>query len=304
MATVGRSGDLTYNRLIQEGKSGARAFFGTRRRSVDKRRSMRFPVSSGFWAPAGWLADLASAGRLLTRLPLGGTPAPSGQAHPASHPARCYPLAGIGIGALAALAFALATWLSLPPFAAALAALAAGMLATGALHEDGLADVADGFGGGRDRERKLAIMRDSRIGTYGVLALVVVLAARGGSLAGLESPGAATAALIAAHAASRGGLAALMWVLPPARSDGLAAATGRPGGADAAAAAVLGSLPAFLLLPFPVALAALVAVAALQAALALLARRQIGGVTGDVLGAAQQLGEAAVLLAACAGAAA
>jgi len=254
----------------------------------------------GFWAPAGWLDDLAAAGRLLTRLPfrLGSAEATAGRA---GHPARCYPVVGVLVGVLAGLAYALAAWLALPPFAAALVALAAGMLATGALHEDGLADVADGFGGGRDRDRKLAIMRDSRIGSYGVLALILVLAARGGSLATLAAPGTVIAALVAAHAASRGGLAALMWALPPARSDGLAVATGRPGAADALAAAVLGALPALLLLELDVALAALAATALLQAGLALLARRQIGGVTGDVLGAAQQLGEAAVLLAACAG---
>src|SRR3546814_9783083 len=79
--------------------------------------------------------------------------------------------------------------LALPPFAAAIIALAFAILVTGGLHEDGLADVADGFGGGHDKARKLAIMRDSRIGTYGVLALALVLAARGGSLAALAAPG-------------------------------------------------------------------------------------------------------------------
>jgi adenosylcobinamide-GDP ribazoletransferase len=261
---------------------------------------MQMPTFPGFWVPAGWLADLASAARLLTRLPLGRDPAPSGEAA-ASHPARCYPLVGAAVGLLAGLAYALGAWLALPPFAAALLALAAAMLATGALHEDGLADVADGFGGGRDPQRKLAIMRDSRIGSYGVLALALVLAARGGSLTALAAPGAVLAALVAAHALSRGGLAAILWALPPARNDGLAVATGRPRGADALAGLVLGVLPVLLLLEFPVALTAIAATGVLQGVLALQARRQIGGVTGDVLGAAQQLGEAAVLLVACAG---
>lgn len=255
---------------------------------------MQPPRFSGFWAPAGWLADLTSAAGLLTRLPLPSA-RPTG-ATAASHPARCYPLVGTAVGALAGLAYGVAAWLALPPFAAAIAALAVAMLVTGALHEDGLADLVDGFGGGRDRTHKLAVMRDSRIGTYGVLALVLVLAARGGSLAALADPGTALAALVAAHAASRGGLAAMLWALPPARRDGLAAATGRPGGADALAAAALGSLPAALLLELPIALAAILAAAVLQAGLALQARRQIGGITGDVLGAAQQLAEAAVLL--------
>lgn len=264
---------------------------------------MGFPDSSGFWSPRGWLADLAAAAGLLTRLPLAPAGELPGSDSAGSHPARCYPLVGATVGLVTGLAYAVAAWLALPAFAAALVALAAAILLTGALHEDGLADVADGFGGGSDRERKLAIMRDSRIGSYGVLALVLVLAARGGALAAIAQPGAVLAALVAAHALSRGGLAVLMWGLPPARSDGLAVATGRPGGADVLAAAVLGVLPVLLLLPLEAAVVALVACAALQGAMALTARRQIGGVTGDVLGAAQQLGEAAVLLVACAAAA-
>ncbi|WP_193366632.1 adenosylcobinamide-GDP ribazoletransferase [Pelagibius marinus] len=262
---------------------------------------MHFPSLSGFWSPRRWGADLLEAARLLTRLPL---PRPTQPGARASHSSRCYPLVGVGVGLVAGLGFAAADWLALPPFAAALAALTLSILVTGALHEDGLADVADGFGGGRDRARKLAIMRDSRIGSYGVLALILVLAARGGSLIAIaESPAgscAAAAALVAAHSLSRAGLAPIMWALPQARSDGLAAATGRPGGADALAAAVIGAVIALLLLDLAVTLVAVLAVAVLQGGLALQARRQIGGVTGDVLGAAQQLGEAAVLLVACA----
>lgn len=264
------------------------------------------PFPPGFWSLSGWQADLRQAAGLLTRLPVPvptTTPAPAEtQTAAAGHPARCYSLVGAGIGAAAAFAYGLGAWLSLPPFACALVALAAAMLLTGALHEDGLADVADGFGGGRDRLRKLEIMRDSRIGSYGVLALLLVAAARGGSLAALAQPAAAAAALVAAHCLSRGGLAAIMWALPPARRDGLAVATGRPGGGDAIAALIIGLAAAFLLLDFTAALTAVIAVATLQWVIAVQARRQIGGVTGDVLGAAQQLGEAAVLLVAAAAA--
>lgn len=264
---------------------------------------MQFPSFSGFWSPRAWGADLLEAAQLLTRLPL---PRRTGEPQEAraSHAGRCYPLIGAGVGLIAALGFAVAGWLALPPFAAALAALTLSILVTGALHEDGLADVADGFGGGHDRDRKLAIMRDSRIGSYGVLALILVLAARGGSLAAIAGSPAgswtAAAALIAAHSLSRAGLAPIMWALPQARSDGLAAATGRPGDADALAAAIIGVIVTLLLLDLAAALVAVLAVAVVQGALALQARRQIGGVTGDVLGAAQQLGEAAVLLVACA----
>ncbi|MBN8881520.1 MAG: adenosylcobinamide-GDP ribazoletransferase, partial [Salana multivorans] len=99
-------------------------------------------------------------------------------------------------------------------------ALAAGMAATGCLHEDGLSDVADGFGGGKTREHKLEIMRDSRIGTYGTAALGLSLLLRWSALAGLAGPVEVLAALIAAHCASRALLGAFMHLLPRARADG------------------------------------------------------------------------------------
>jgi adenosylcobinamide-GDP ribazoletransferase len=170
---------------------------------------------------------------------------------------------------------------------------------TGALHEDGLADVADGFGGGRTREDKLRIMRDSRIGSYGALALVLALLARAGALVALADPSDVLAALVAAGAVSRAALPAVMAISPQARADGLAAAAGRPHPLRAAAAALVAALLAILLLG-QAAPAALLAGAGGALAVALLARRQIGGYTGDVLGAAQQLGEIGVLLGAVA----
>ena len=264
---------------------------------------MQFPFPASSWTPRGWRRDLTTAFHLLTRLPLGAVRADPAGVPAATHPARCYPLVGLVVAVLAAAAFALAGWLALPAFLGAVAALAVAILVTGALHEDGLADVADGFGGGRDRAAKLAIMRDSRIGTYGVLALILVLAARGGSLAATAEPALVAAGLLTAHALSRAGLAPLMWALPAARSDGLAAVTGRPGGSDVLTALIIGAATALLLLDFAVAVTAILACAVAQWGLALQARRQIGGVTGDVLGAAQQLGEAAVLLVVCSGAA-
>src|SRR5690606_40192087 len=112
-------------------------------------------------------------------------------------------------------------WLGLPSGPAAALALAAAMLMTGCLHEDGLSDVADGIGGGSTRERKLEIMRDSRIGSYGTAALVISLLLRWSALAALAGPAQVFAAFIAAHCASRALPGALMHVLPPARADGL-----------------------------------------------------------------------------------
>ena len=116
----------------------------------------------------------------------------------------------------------------LHPLACALIALAVSALVTGALHEDGLADVADGFGGGGNKAARLKIMRDSRIGTFGVLAVLFSVGIRAGIVAGLPGPGLGAAALIAAAALSRGFLPAAMHFMAPARKSGLAAKAGKP----------------------------------------------------------------------------
>ncbi len=181
-----------------------------------------------------------------------------------------------------------------------LIALSAGLAVTGAFHEDGLADTADGFGGGESRDDKLRIMRDSRHGTFGVLALVMSIALRAAALGTIGEPIRAGLALIAAHAASRGALPALMRILAPARADGLGAMAGRPSRTVAIVAAVVGGGIALALLgPRTGAIALLLSGAALALA-AMLARRQIGGYTGDVLGFFQQIGEIVMLLAASA----
>ncbi|WP_338320010.1 adenosylcobinamide-GDP ribazoletransferase, partial [Bradyrhizobium ottawaense] len=112
----------------------------------------------------------------------------------------------------------------------------------GALHEDGLADTADGLGGGRTRERKLEIMRDSRIGTYGVCALILSFGLRWSALAAIADPLLVAFALCAAHAAARAGVPAFMSLVPPARPDGLSASAGSPPGRSVAIAFALGTL--------------------------------------------------------------
>jgi adenosylcobinamide-GDP ribazoletransferase len=163
------------------------------------------------------------------------------------------------------------------------------------LHEDGLADVGDGFGGGRDRESKLEIMRDSRLGTYGALILMVSFAAKLSALATLPEV-AIVQSLIAAHALARGVLPAMSMSLPYARKDGLAANAGRPGAATAATAAALALLIALLSLPWVEALHAALLTVAIAVGMGWLAQRQIGGQTGDVLGGAEQVGETAILV--------
>jgi adenosylcobinamide-GDP ribazoletransferase len=242
---------------------------------------------------ADLIHDCKVALAFLTRLPL----APGRTWHEGELTASVplFPVVGALIGLAGGLVFALAVWLGLPPWPAAALALATTICATGALHEDGLADVADGFGGGRTRADKLRIMHDSRIGSYGALALVLALLARAGALVALAEPVSVVTAVVAAGAGSRAALVAAMVCLPQARADGVAAWAGRPHPLRAAAAVLIAVLIAIALLGRP-ALFALVAGALGALAVALLAKRQIGGYTGDVLGAIQQLAEIGVLL--------
>lgn len=255
----------------------------------------------------GFAADLVMCLRFYTRLPI---PVmdfePSGSDDDAFGRAlRLAPLAGLVIGGLGALTLLVGIHsLGLPPGVAVTLALAVQIAVSGALHEDGLADVADGFGGGRGRERKLEIMRDSRIGTFGTLALVLSAGLRIVAVTSLlERYGVAAAAAVlpAAAAASRGlGLLPLA-MLRPARRDGLGHAAG-PIGAASLGSAVAVAVFLGMTLPFVGgftqgrALAACGGVLLTCVAVTRLAQRQIGGHTGDVAGTAQQAGEIAYLL--------
>ena len=210
------------------------------------------------------------------------------------------PVAGLLVGLAGALAYALASKLGLPSAAAALLALATTTFITGALHEDGLADTADGLGGGRTREHKLEIMRDSRIGTFGVCALILSFGLRWSALAAIANPWAVMLAMCAAQAAARAGVPALMSLVPPARPDGLSASAGSPPGRSVAIAFGLGTLVLALALGPGKALVGLVLLSLAGLILARLAIRQIGGQTGDILGAFEQVGEILILLVAAA----
>lgn len=237
-----------------------------------------------------WLDDFKMAVAFLTRLPV---PHPGGANFARAY--RLFPVVG-GLIGLATGVFCLALrQAGVPDLAAAALALGAGALLTGALHEDGLADVADGFGGGRDVEAKLAIMRDSRIGSYGVIALLVGFATKLSALAAIPD-GYVVQSLIAAHALARGGLPALALNLPYARQDGLARTSGQPDPTTTAIAGALALLIALLALSWSAALWAAVIAGVGGFVIARLALRQIGGQTGDVLGAAEQVAETAVLV--------
>ena len=240
---------------------------------------------------------LVAAG-FFTRLPF---PYPS-QAPRLAEAIWAAPLAGVVVGLACGVAGGLATALGLPPHLAAVVALAAGILVTGALHEDGAADLADGFGGGRTREAKLEIMRDSRIGSYGALALIVSTLARWAAYAAILGAASGIVALwiaVAVHAGSRAVIPAFMARVPSARSDGLSAGAGAVADRTAFVALAIGAIVA-LPLGFGFLAAAVLVVAVVTSGVAVLCRRQIGGQTGDVLGALQQLCETGLLFVAAA----
>ena len=235
------------------------------------------------------LAQAQLAVVLLTRVPFGRLRDP---VPPLSAAAWAFPLAGLIVGLIAGGVMWGALALGLSPLVAGGLALGAQAMATGALHEDGLADICDGFWGGASRERRLQIMRDSRIGSYGTVGLVLTLGLRWLGLAELAEMQ-AVAAVIATAMASRVAPVALMAWLPAARADGLGAQGRAVGTASVLVAMLLGGLP---LLPLAQGGAALAVAALAVAVLALTARSKIGGQTGDVLGAGQQTAEIALLL--------
>lgn len=251
------------------------------------------------------LADFWLCLGFFTRLPL---PEAAREATPHSlaqfsRAARLLPIVGALLGALAAFVMAAAMGLGFSPLLAAPLAVGCLIVLSGGLHEDGLADCADGFFGGATRERKLEIMQDSRIGTFGAVALLLGFYLRTVSLSLIasESLGIATAVLIGAAAFSRTAALIPLAVLPPARNSGAGFAAGKPQCAAFAAAACLAVV--FALAPAvagaePIRPVVAIAVAAGAAyAIVPLARKQIGGQTGDVAGAAQQLSEIAFYLA-------
>jgi len=248
----------------------------------------------------GPLAQLALGLVFLTRLPIrlkGALPDDA-----VARAAWSFPVAGALVALAGAAAAIAGDAVGLPALASALLALAATMAMTGALHEDGLADTADGLGGGRTREQKLEIMKDSRIGSYGVLALVVGVGLRAAALASAvqDTRLHLLGALVAAHAGSRALLPMLMRALPSVRPGGLAASVGVPSSFSSILALVLGTAATFLGLGDRLGLIGIVAAAIGMVAVGALARRQLGGYTGDVLGAAQQVGEIILLLTAVA----
>ncbi|MGI9420492.1 MAG: adenosylcobinamide-GDP ribazoletransferase [Geminicoccaceae bacterium] len=241
--------------------------------------------------------DFLIAGQFLTRLPVPAAWQTDWTMEDLRDSVLMFPLVGLLVGLLGSLVYAVAISCSLPPVLAAVLAVAALVLVTGGLHEDGLADVADGFGGGRTREQKLDIMRDSRLGSYGAIGLMLSLAFRTGAIAHLAAAEEVAAALLASAALSRAAMPAAMLLSAPARRDGLAASAGRPDRVQAFLGIALAVLVSFLALPFGAVVVAVALCGVVAWAFLRLAQRQIGGITGDVLGGMQQILEIACLAA-------
>ena len=195
------------------------------------------------------------------------------------------------VGAIAALVFATTSFLW-PKTIAVLASMAATLYLTGAFHEDGWCDMADGFGGGWTRARILEIMKDSRIGSYGALALIVLLLAKFCALIEIDTTRVAPA-LVAGHALSRLCATAVLHTLDYARSEGKAKplADRKPRGDLVVGACT--TLAALALLPLQQAVSGALFAALSTLWLTRMFRKQLGGYTGDCLGATQQFAELA-----------
>lgn len=238
--------------------------------------------------PLPQVRDVIRAGQLLTRLPL-----PGGDGARGAAAAWAWPVMGWIVGG-AQIAVGLAGLsVGLPASVVAGIAIAVGLLITGGLHEDGLADCADGFWGGMTRARRLEILKDSRIGAYGVLALIVAVGLKWALFATLLVS--APLALLAAAGISRAAMAGVMAALPFAREGGLAAHVGRPPLWAVTLGSALAVAGALVVLGGGAGLAAVGVAIVATGTVAGIARTKIGGQTGDVLGATQICSELAAL---------
>ena len=235
------------------------------------------------------MSAFLDAAAFLTRVPVGRRP----DGPPPSAAVRWFPVVGALVGLLTAAVYWGGEWLA-GPFVGAAVAVAVQVLVTGAFHEDGLADTADAAGGW-SRDERFRILDDPRHGTYGVLALVLAVIVRVAAVAAL-APEHAWVVLPAVHALSRGAAVALMGLIPPASEHGLGASSVRArDGRDAAAGVAFALIAGAVLLGTWV-LPAIAVVAVVGLAMAAYARRTLGGIAGDLLGATQQLADLAALV--------
>lgn len=239
-----------------------------------------------------WLRHRLQEGQLalmlLTRLPAGNL---DSNVPKLASAVWFFPIIGIPIGLLVGLTYIGTYNLGVSPILASILAFCIGILVTGAMHEDGLADCADGFGGGQNKQTKLTIMRDSRIGSFGVLALIFIIFTRIVSLSNLPPHQEVLFAVIALAMISRLVMVCSLFFLTPARDEGLGKDAGEPSITSLVAAAFICVPIVFLCGLYMVAcLTIMILIAVL---FGWLVKSQIGGQTGDTCGAAQLITETA-----------
>ena len=245
----------------------------------------------------GCWRDFVRAATFLTRIPFQIDEAEA--ARPLATAALGFPLVGLMVGVIGAIAFVIANAVGLPQLASALIAVAATALVAGGLHEEGLANTMDGLLSGKDRDNSLHIMRESALGKFGMLSLIFVVGLKVAAIEALE-PGMAAASLVAAEVAGRTVLPVVLMLIPPARAEGLSFQAGRPRKENATLTLLLGSALVMLMLGIGSGLVTVVIIAALCALMTRVATLRLGGHTGDALGAIEQITATAVLLTAAA----
>lgn len=260
---------------------------------AERRRKMR-----------GWWVDYVSAMRFYTRIPIPDAIGGKHRKPDFARGSRAVPLVGLTVGLFALPIVILLSAMRLDPALVALLSISFLVFITGAFHEDGLADSADGLGGGQTKAKKLSIMKDSRLGTYGAITLLLATLMRVVAFSlilAATTPLRAALILIAAETLSRVSALGIAALLPPAREEGAAFASGKPDKEAMLFAALLtliimvvtawSALGGF----FPM-LAIIIAGLAGTAIMAYLAKQQLGGQTGDIAGAAQQINLVAMLI--------
>ncbi len=249
-----------------------------------------------FASKLGQPRDILAAFAILTRWPV--LIDHEWVAERAARAVWAFPVVGAILGLAAGLTAHVLSWIGVPPGICVVAAMAVLVLSTGALHEDGLADSADGLGPNVAQEKRFEIMADSRIGTFGAVALILAFLARWNGYVCFDGWG-LTATLVATAALSRGMIVVAMFVLPPAKPDGLSAGLGQPIINTAFLTVGLALMIGFFTLGWSVILVAF-ATAIGAVPVLLLANNRLGGQAGDILGAVQITSEVAALAIVCA----
>jgi adenosylcobinamide-GDP ribazoletransferase len=243
-----------------------------------------------------WIQDIILGISFLTRLPI---------SHSLPYKrfimqsAWSFPLVGSFLGFLGGSVSWVLLELQLPLLIISFLTIGTLILLTGGLHEDGLADMADGFGGGSNPENKIAIMRDSQIGTYGTLILILVIAIKAAgivTLLGQDNTLNCMVALVVSGSISRSLMVCVAYTLDHASEKGIGKFAGKPDSHTAISSIFITVITSIFLLPIMKAMIVLTLATLTATAIGLLAKRQINGYTGDILGATQQLSEVIVLI--------